>query len=174
MKSLLLYIVIIVTSSLTLSISAVRIDYKETVQSKSKTKIIALFKELEKVTKNDNKVLVAYKGAMITLVSKLQKGAKKKKTLFKEGISLIEYAVKSNPNNIEIRFVRLSIQQNAPKFLKYNKHKDKDKAFVLNNLKSTKSLVLKQYILDYILQSKHFSEEEKNIILQKQIVIYEM
>tara|TARA_B110000090_G_C13232677_1_gene389255 strand:+ start:274 stop:486 length:213 start_codon:yes stop_codon:yes gene_type:complete len=57
MKSLLLYIVIIVTSSLTLSISAVRIDYKETVQSKSKTKIIALFKELEKVTKNDNKVL---------------------------------------------------------------------------------------------------------------------
>ena len=166
MKSLLLYIEIIAIISFTLSISIVRNDYKEAVQSKSQIKLITLSKKLEKVTKKDNKVLVAYKGAVTVLVAKQQKGVKKKKLLFKEGISLLEYATQNNPNNIEIRFIRLSIQQNLPKFLKYNKHKDEDKAFVLNNLKSTKSLVLKQYILDYILQSKHFSEDEKNVISQ--------
>lgn len=167
MKLALFFIGVLTTFSFGLDIATVRKEYKEAIQSQSKEKIVALFKKLEKITKKDDKVLVAYKGAVSALIAKKQKDNNKRKTIFKEGISLLEYAVKSKPESIEIRFIRLAIQQNIPKFLKYNKEKEEDKAFVLDKVKTMKSSHLKQYISDYILQSKHFSEEEKNVVLQQ-------
>ena len=147
---------------LNLSISSVRKEYKATVLSKVKTEL--LYKKLQKVTKKDNKVLLAYKGAVTALIAKKQKGAKAKKEFFKQGVELLEYAVKSKPNNIEIRFIRLTVQQNAPKFLKYNKQIENDKKIIFKQLKVLKSAVLKKYITDYILQSEHFTDIEKSVI----------
>ncbi len=145
-----------------IDINSIRKEYQTVTQSKAKT--LALYNKLTKITKKDNKTLVAYKGALTTLVSKQQKGVKEKKEYFKNGVSLIEFAVKSAPNNIEIRLIRLSVQQNSPKFLKYNKSINDDKAFIFKNLKKVKAISLKKYIQNYILQSKHFSEEEKGLI----------
>ena len=147
---------------LKIDINSIRKEYPSATQSKVKT--LALYNKLKTVTKKDNKTLVAYKGALTALVSKQQKGVKQKKEFFKKGVSLIEYAVKSAPNNIEIRLIRLSVQQNSPKFLKYNKSIEQDKAFIFNNLKNVKSTSLKKHIKDYILQSTHFTEEEKQQI----------
>ena len=58
------------------------------------------------------------------------------------------------------------MQQNIPRLLKYNKNLDEDKKFILNNFNKIKSSELNNYIKDYILQSKHFTEEEKNVISQ--------
>ncbi len=159
MKTLFLYIGF-VFFLVKIDVQSVRQDYKNAV--KSKEIAVLLNKKLAKVTKGNNKTLVAYKGATLTLLSKQQKAIKNKKPFFKNGVSLIEYAIKKEPNNIEIRFIRLSIQQNIPKFLKYNKHITEDKKFVLSKLKSIKSTSLKKYILDYINYSKHFSETEKS------------
>jgi hypothetical protein len=145
-----------------IDINSIRKEYQTVTQSKAKT--LALYNKLTKITKKDNKTLVAYKGALTALVSKQQKGVKEKKEYFKNGVSLIEFAVKSAPNNIEIRLIRLSVQQNSPKFLKYNKSINDDKAFIFKNLKKVKAISLKKYIQNYILQSKHFSEEEKGLI----------
>ena len=142
-----------------IDMNSIRKEYPNATQSKVKT--LALYNKLKTVTKKDNKTLVAYKGALTALVSKQQKGVKQKKEFFKKGVSLIEYAVKSAPNNIEIRLIRLSVQQNSPKFLKYNKSIEQDKTFIFNNLKNVKSTSLKKYIKDYILQSTHFTEGEK-------------
>jgi len=144
---------------LKIDINTIRKEYPNATQSKAKT--LALYNKLVKITKKDNKTLVAYKGALTALISKQQKGVKDKKTFFKNGVLLIEYAVKSAPNNIEIRLIRLSVQQNSPKFLKYNKNILEDKAFIFKNINKVKSISLKKYIQAYILQSKHFSEEEK-------------
>lgn len=134
--------------------------------SQSKAGVLTLYNKLQTITKKDNKVLVAYKGALTTLASKQQKGVKEKKEFFKRGALLIEYAVNAKPTNIEIRLVRLSVQQNAPKFLKYNKNVSVDKAFIFKHLKNTKSTSLRNYIINYILQSKHFTEEEKTQLLK--------
>jgi len=163
LKSIVLFIGI-TSLMLSVDISLVRKQYKATVLSQVKTEI--LYTKLQKITKKDNKVLVAYKGAVTALFAKKQKGAKTKKEFFEKGVDLIEYAVKSNPNNIEIRFVRLTVQQNSPKFLKYNKQISADKNFLKTHFKAVKSKVLKKYILEYILQSKHFTKEEKNVFSQ--------
>jgi len=148
-----------------IKIAQVRLLYKDAITSKEKAAL--LYDKLKKITKKDNKILLAYKGAVTALVSKNLKGAKTKKATFKEGILLIEYAVSKQPKAYEIRFIRMCLQQNIPKFLKYNKHKVEDKNFILNNFKTLKSNNLKRHVLDYINQSKHFTELEKNRLNSK-------
>lgn len=113
------------------------------------------------ITNQDDKVLVAYKGASITILSKYTKKVSDKIKNFKEGAKLVEYAVSIEPNSIEIRLIRLSIQENVPKIVKYNKNKSEDVAFILAHYKE-QSKPLSTYIKSFILQSKSFSEKEKN------------
>lgn len=49
----------------------------------------------------------------------------------------MENAIKSQPNNAEYRFLRLMIQENAPKVLKYNTKIKEDIDFIKNNLSKT-------------------------------------
>jgi len=146
-------------------VSEIRSDYKHAV--KSKTKAFELNSKLESISKNDKKVLVAYKGAVISITAKYKNSNKLKSTTFKSGVSLIEYAVENEADNIEIRFVRLSIQQNSPKFLKYNKDIEADKKFILNNFKNIRSNEFKDYLKGYILDSENFTKDEKNVILSQ-------
>jgi len=149
--------------SLELDIGDVRNNYKDAVISKSKT--FSLNEELKEVTKNDDQRFVAYKGAVKALTAKYQKGAKLKGATFKDGVQWIEYAVAQNALDIEIRFVRLSVQQNSPKFLGYNNDIELDKKFILKHFNQIKSSKLKEYLKGYILESENFTEDEKNVIL---------
>ncbi|WP_179008958.1 hypothetical protein [Winogradskyella forsetii] len=156
--------VIILALSITLfstDINTVRKAYKEAAQDD--TKIEAFNKLLSDVTKNDDMTLVAYKGAAITMLAKNESKIKDKKARVVEGVSYVEYAIEKAPNNIEIRFIRLGIQENMPKILKYKEHIEEDKQFILKQFKNIKSSNLRHHIKDYILQSKAFSDEEKSV-----------
>lgn len=143
-------------------VSEVRNLYKQAVLSESAAR--SLFDNLTAVSKDDDKVLVSYKGALTAITAKYEKEIKRKKELFKNGVSLIEYAIEEDPDNIEIRFVRLSVQQNIPKFLKYKMNIEEDKTFILERLNGLDNKDLKAYIQEYILYSKNFTDEEKNVI----------
>ncbi len=163
MKLLIVLIgLVIVTADV--DIAEIRQLYKQADLSEQNASI--LLDKLESITMSDDKVLVAYKGAVTSMTAKYEKGAKLKKDIFKNGVSLVEFAVASESENIEIRFVRLSLQQNSPKFLKYNKEIEEDKKFIINYFDQIVSVELKSYIGDYILHSNNFTEEEKNVISQ--------
>ncbi len=70
------------------SLTKVREDYKNAFDSKEVT--LQLNKELSEVKKTDDNLLVAYKGAVLTLMAKHSKNSKEKKTFFKEG-ALCQY-----------------------------------------------------------------------------------
>ncbi len=112
----------------------------------------------------DNKVLLAYKGASIALKAKYAKQIKQKKNLFIEGVKMLEMALKNDPNNLEIRLIRLSIQENSPKILKYKSNIDEDKKLLLSNF-DKQNQSLKEYIKNYIVQSSGFTDKEKKSIL---------
>ena len=143
-----------------LDISDVRNNYKEAVTSQSKVNL--LNESLKNVTKNDDKRLVAYKGAAIALAARYLKGAKLKSKTFKSGVELVEFAIDKKPLDMEVRFVRLSIQQNSPKFLGYNKEIEGDKSFILTNFNTIRSKEFNKYLKSYILESDFFTEEEKS------------
>jgi len=161
MKLLNVLILAISITVLSLDVSTVRNAYKEAAQDSSK--IEAFSKLLTNVSKNDDVTLVAYKGAAIALLARNEKRIKDKKDLFVEGISYVEYAIEKAPNNIEVRFIRLGIQENTPKILKYKGDIEEDKQFILKQFKNISSSNLRHHIKDYILQSKSFSDEEKSV-----------
>ena len=109
---------------------------------------------------NEDVTLLAYKGASITMVSKFKKKVSDKIKTFKEGVKCIELAIASEPNNIETRLIRLSIQENVPAIVNYKKNIKEDAAFILKHYKQ-QSNVLKEYIRSFVLHSKSFSAEEK-------------
>lgn len=159
MKLLLLIIGLFILAS-NLNIVEVRKNYKDAVTSQSK--VDSFNESLKNVTKNDDKRLVAYKGAAIALAARFLKGAKQKNETFKSGVELVEFAIDNKPLDMEVRFVRLSIQQNSPKFLGYNKEIEGDKNYILTNYNTIRSKKFKKYLGSYIFESEFFTEEEKS------------
>ncbi len=125
----------------------------------SETTATVFATKLNDVTFED-KTLLAYKGASITMVAKFKKKISEKISTFKEGSKLIESAVASEPNNIEIRLIRLSIQENVPGIVNYKKNIKDDASFIVKHFKEQNS-ILKEYIRSFVLQSKSFSADEK-------------
>jgi hypothetical protein len=158
---LFLSIFLLISFSNTPEIGDIRKLYSSAINTESNAKEFA--SKLADVTKEDNKTLVAYKGASIVALSRYKKEIPDKSKHFKEGAKMIEFAVTSEPNNIETRLIRLSIQEKAPKIVNYNKNKKEDKDFLLNHYKE-QSGNLKAFIKNFILQSKSFSTAEKQTI----------
>lgn len=127
--------------------------------SVSKTNAMKFHDFMSNYSKNDE-TLLAYKGASIALKAKHTTGVKQKKEEFIKGITILESVIKSNSNNIEARLIRLSIQENTPKILKYKGNIEADKKQIVL-LFHKQSVDLKEYIRDFVNQSKVFTEAEK-------------
>lgn len=160
MKSLYILFLFI---TLTPTINGVRNLYKEASASKKNAEI--LYNKLKNVDENSKDiVLVGYKGASIALKAKFTKGIKNKKKLFKEGVSLLEKQITQKPNDIELRLIRLSIQENTPKILKYQQNITEDKNLIVKNIGHIKNKKKQAYFKDFVSQSKSFTKEEKTVI----------
>ncbi len=162
MKYLLISFVLLFSNLQSLELNQVRQAYKEAAQTQEN--VDAFYKSMQAVSKTDPAALVAYKGASIALKARSSKTLKEKKDGFIEGVGYIEYAINTEPNNIEPRFVRLGIQENTPKLLKYKDAIDEDKQFILKQFQYISSTNLKNHIKDYILQSNLFTSEEKETL----------
>lgn len=141
-----------------ISVEKIREDYK--TASKSKENAQKFYNLLHEVPDNGS-LLAGYAGAARMMHARYEKN---RATLLKEGKKYIENAVKSNENSVEIRFIRLSVQENLPKIVPYRQNIEEDKQFLLENLKK-EPYELQNYIKNYIKSSKIFTEEEKNQLL---------
>src|SRR5699024_3692328 len=66
-----------------------------------------LYEELSEVPE-DQVVLSAYKGAVSALKADFAKGVGKKINFIKEGANLLDNAVAAEPDNVEVRYLRLT------------------------------------------------------------------
>ena len=118
--------------------------------------------ELSKVA-DSNSILSAYRGAVLTLEAHFEKNKMEKLRLFKEGKRLIDNAIENNVSNIEMRMIRLGVQENAPKILGYHKEIEQDKEFILRNYQATTSNKEKQVVKKFAMQSNSFTEEDRAV-----------
>lgn len=115
---------------------------------------------LEQLNKEKASTTVeAYKGGLTMKKSDYLKSAAKKIETFKAGHKLLEAAIKKDPNNAEYRFIRLTIQEHAPKILKYNKNIEEDKVLILKGYGKMPSKT-RAYVLDYAKQSNVLSAKD--------------
>jgi hypothetical protein len=95
----------------------------------------------------------AYEGTLLMKKSGLVAGAKEKLSIFKSGRSKLESSISKDSNNTEYRFLRLIIQEHAPKVVKYQKELETDSKMIQTNFKGL-SPFLQQVIFDYSKNSK--------------------
>ena len=95
----------------------------------------------------------AYEGALLAKKAGLIGKPKDKLNTFKAGKKKLENAIKADSTNTEWRFLRLIIQENAPKALNYKTNLKADSEFIKGNFQSLQP-VLKKIVLDYSKNSK--------------------
>ena len=97
-------------------------------------------KLLEK-TKNaqlvENPVLFGYYGAGLMTMANHYTWPSTKLDYFNRGKKILEKAVNYDYQNVELRFIRYSVQRGAPLMLGYSDNIDSDKKFILKNIKKS-------------------------------------
>lgn len=128
------------SASISFTTTDVNIDYIRNNYEKA-AKDEQLCKRLLQSTevKTNSTLFKGYYGAFQAIYASHLKNSSEKLKHFKTGKSNIEQAISSEPKNVELRFVRLSVQKMAPSFLGYNKKIEEDKKFIKENLASIKS-----------------------------------
>lgn len=104
-------------------------------------------------------ITIGYKAAAKIMEAKIAK--KGRPALVKEGATSLESVITKNPNNIELRLIRMSIQENLPKIVGYRSSLKTDKTFILKNY-NKQNTAMKSYIKNFISQSKTMSALEKS------------
>tara|TARA_Y100000782_G_C10188984_1_gene269085 strand:- start:7374 stop:7841 length:468 start_codon:yes stop_codon:yes gene_type:complete len=102
------------------------------------TSIEIIDKELSKTVYQNPATLQlkAYRGALLMKKSGYSKGIEQKISLFKEGHELLENAIDAAPTDAEYRFLRLVIQEHAPKILNYNNEIEEDVSVIIEHYSS--------------------------------------
>ncbi len=75
---------------------------------------------------------------------------------FKKGKKLLESVIIKYPDNIDLRFIRWSVQTHAPSFLNYSKDRLRDKEFLVHNLYKLPNLDGKRIIYTYLKEANSY------------------
>jgi hypothetical protein len=120
-------------------------------------------KELANVS-NPSSIQKGYMGAGKMLLAKFAFSPISKFNLFTEGKLLLDGSIKIASNEIELRYLRYSIQLNCPAFLNYDGNKNEDRSFILKQLPSLKDKDLKTRILTFMASSGNLSSAEREAL----------
>lgn len=99
-------------------------------------------------------LLMGYKGAVVMAQGRHTANPFTKLSTFNEGRALLDSAIALDPESVELRFLRLSIQVNVPKILGYGGQIVEDRAFIDRNLASVKSDDFRQRVTTFIAKAE--------------------
>ncbi|WPO82496.1 hypothetical protein SD427_17305 [Chryseobacterium sp. JJR-5R] len=109
-------------------------------------------------TSGSDPVIQGYKAAAQIMKAKIAKTDRK--AMVKSGATNLENVIKAHPSDIELRVIRLSIQENIPKIVGYRGSLKEDKTYILNNY-GKQGAAMKNYIKRFAAQSKTMTPEER-------------
>lgn len=130
----------------------IKADFYSAFASSSTTKIDQALAQVN----NNTTLSHAYKGALLMKKAGLLKHKKEQLETFKEGRALLEASISRDPQNVEFRFMRIAIQEKAPRILGYNKNIDEDTQLLKKEFQHLDKNV-KSSILEYAKTSKALS-----------------
>lgn len=130
----------------------------------------ALYKLLSAEETSKSPVLTAYKGVARASSADAAFNPATKLSRFNEGKNLIEKALNLNPEDSEIRLLRLSVQVGAPIFLNYKSNIEEDRNLIIESLSKNPELfndkVFSKKVLIF-LQERTKPSEKQMIILKE-------
>ncbi|HLT33220.1 MAG TPA: hypothetical protein VKZ98_05465 [Aquaticitalea sp.] len=143
-------------SGQTLNIADIRKDFKIGHKDEDICK-----KHLESLEKHaDSPVERGYEAAYNMFMANHSSNPFKKMSYFKNGRDMLEKEISNNPNNVELRYIRLCIQYYIPSFLGYKQNIEEDKTFMVENLHKMNDKSTKELLYVYLKGAKMYSDEE--------------
>ncbi len=108
--------------------------------------------------------ITGYTGAACALIAKHAWNPVEKIKNLNNSKRLLEKAIQSDSNNIELRFLRYYIEKNIPSYLGYSKNIQEDRSAIIHLIPlinpTTLDPGIAQYIYEYLSDTKEFSNEE--------------
>lgn len=104
----------------------------------------------------------AYRGSAWAFKAKHHYNPVKKLEYVKTGLMTLNQSVTIDNQDVEVRFIRFSVEEHIPSIVSFTSHIKEDKKFILSNLKKTHPIF--NTIKSYLLKSDNLSEEEKNLL----------
>ncbi|MDP5172792.1 MAG: hypothetical protein NWR72_21315 [Bacteroidia bacterium] len=145
-----------------LSIDILRTRYQEAVQEEGAAK--SLHDQLEPHSHLESGIHQAYRASAFALLGRYAWNPAKKLGFVEDANRVFRKAVRLDPQNPEIRFLRFAIQHHLPSFLNQSNELEEDKAVMLANLPRYKAYLLEPYhvasFLEFFRESGRFSAEE--------------
>ncbi len=155
MKSLIMFLMLFLPQKNT---NAVSIFETRMLFQKSATEEVSCKKMmtiLNPYNETNNILLGGYYGCAKMMMAKYAINPINKLAYFSQGKKILERCIAIEKENIELRFLRLTIQCNAPKFLGYHTSIKEDKLFLTNSITTIKDQQLKQMISLYLATSNN-------------------
>jgi hypothetical protein len=128
-------------------------DRREFYKAMQVDKMDLVDAELSQIKTASIKGKDAFEGALTMKKAGLSSGPIKKLKIFKSGHKKLENAIQKDSANLEFRFLRLMIQENAPGILGYKKEMDKDSELIRKGYKNLPEPV-QHAVLNYNKKSK--------------------
>lgn len=120
------------------SLSEVQKNYTYAVKNKQICKQMITYLEKE----NNSSLTLGYLGAYQAVWANHAINPFQKLNTFSKGKKNIEEAIKKDFKNVELRYLRYSIQKNAPGFLNYKNNIEEDLKYLKENLSKIKDSLL--------------------------------
>lgn len=109
-------------------------------------------------------LLSGYRGMSYMIMANYTWNPYNKLSFFNKGKALLDEAIRKDPANMELRFLRFGVQTNAPGFLGYSGMIAEDKAVIINGYPQSKDGDLKNRIKNYLINSKYCSASDKAVL----------
>ena len=143
------------------NLSEVRNLYKAAASSeKAAEKLLKMTAE----EKTKNPLMMGYHGVAQMMMAKHVGNPFKKLGYFNKGKDFFSVAIEADPDNVELRFLRFTVQAETPGFLNYKQNLREDKNILLGRVQTQKDEELREMIKSYLLSSKEVSASEKDAL----------
>ncbi len=130
------------------NLERVREMYEEAaINEKACKKLLFLLHDFDE---NNNPILAGYKAGAKMIMARYAFNPFSKMSYFSNGKKLLERAIEKDSKNTELRFIRFTIQTQAPKFLGYHHAINEDRVLIKNSLDTLRDADLKKCILSFI------------------------
>jgi hypothetical protein len=151
------------------ALSDVRAKYELGIKDEHKAKLLLNTIENAKI---QSATLLAYRGAAKALIAKHSINPYTKLNYIRASMNDFAEAVELDSKNVEIRYLRFSVQHHLPSFLNLSFEMQEDIKHISDNVHSCSSLKsdkdLKKTIISFMIKSERLRDEELKQLLKEE------
>lgn len=119
----------------------------------------------EDLKQYDDAVSMAYLGVVNMLKSKASKFPITKYKYFSEGCKIMDLSISTEPEDVELRYLRFVFQTELPGFLGYDENREEDLSYILIHFgKADYDYAYKALMMTRMLDLSKLSEDERKLL----------